>query len=320
MSLTPKVMKLPKEFNKIKDPVQWALHTFQLNIKHSTLQITHPSSDKENNSEGEISHINSDHPGAFTTFANGVNYGNPVHGRLELINIIAGQGKAKDGAQLVYKPLQKGLVPVLEKLHPLGYFVRASLWLSSGNHRYSAHCDAGDGLLFHLSGRKTVRVWPTPKALQQSALFDFSNLEERMAEDYIDFNLKPGQVLFIPSGAAHEVWAKGEDPAVSVSFHSGSTYPILHLCDSLNQSKDKDIFSLPEKFQGTRKKTTTFFEPSRFIPKGYEAPEDIPQSLQDMLKETLIAKDINEQELDAALNQWWQETMANKSYPGDFIT
>ena len=44
--------------------------------------------------------------------------------------------------------------------------------MSCGDHVYQAHCDLADGFLFHMRGRKRVRVWPVPPYMKKTDKFN----------------------------------------------------------------------------------------------------------------------------------------------------
>lgn len=121
-----------------------------------------------------------------------------MHGSLPLIDFCAGDGTVRDNAGWAWQIYNTLFGEGLTKCHPMGSYVRSTMWMSCGEHRYDAHCDPFDGFLFHMSGYKRVRVWPIPKKHRKKVVFNHSDFEGRMESEPIDFNLKPGQILFIP--------------------------------------------------------------------------------------------------------------------------
>lgn len=192
------------------------------------------------------------------------------------------------------------------------------MWMSCGKHRYEAHCDLFDGFLVHMSGYKRVRVWPVPKKYRQKVIFNHSDFEGRMASEPIDFELKPGQILFIPSGAMHEVVALGKQAAVSVSFHMGSPFPMPTLCIQLNKLLKGGEVSLPPYMKSINKFKMYFFEPTRFIKKAGGLDDPMPEELFKALSGVLQSKHVDSKTMHKLLSYWWQIAMSRPIYQGPY--
>ena len=156
------------------------------------------------------------------------------------------------------------------------------------------------GFLMHIAGHKRVRVWPVPKKYHQKVVFNHSDFKGRMTSTPIDFDLEPGQVLFIPSGAMHEVIADSTQPTVSVSFHMGSPFPMLTLCAQLNKFIQGGVISVPPNMKKIDKFNMYFFEPARFI-SSERAPDDgMPAMLSKELCRVLRSKQVDSTTMAAA--------------------
>jgi hypothetical protein len=200
----------------------------------------------------------------------------------------------------------------------MGSSCKGTLWLSCGEHCYAAHCDLMDGFLIHLAGQKRVRVWPLPKKYRKKILFNHSDFQGRMASEPIDFELQPGQILFIPSGAMHEVVAHGEQPAVSVSFHMGSPFPMPTLCAQLNRMLKGGEVSLPPYMKATDKFNIYFFEPTRFIGQTGGPNQEMPAELMRALSGVLQSQQVDAQTMRTLLSAWWRFAMSRPVYQGPY--
>lgn len=139
-----------------------------------------------------------------------------------------------------------------------------------------------------------------------------------MTSPPIDFELQPGQILFIPSGAMHEVVAHGKQAAVSVSYHMGSPFPMLTLCAQLNRMAPGGEISLPPYMQKTDKFNLYFFEPTRFIEKGGETGNGMPDELMKQLSGVLQSRRIDPKTMRALLSNWWRLAMSQTIYRGPY--
>jgi hypothetical protein len=195
----------------------------------------------------------------------------------------------------------------------------AMLWMSCGDHTYKAHCDLADGFLVHMHGRKRVRVWPVPVRYRDTVIFNYRDFDGRLSGEFIDFELEPGQILFIPAGAMHEVIACSGEPCVSVSFHMGSPHALLTLCAQLNMlvPGGGDI-ALPRGMRSTNKFEIFFFEPTRFIANPEKPSQEMPGELRQALLAQLRSKTLDEASLGGLLDSWWQIAQGDSVYLGPY--
>lgn len=206
----------------------------------------------------------------------------------------------------------------MSECHPIGNYLRSTMWMSCGEHRYDTHCDLFDGFLFHMSGYKRVRVWPVSKEHSDMVIFNHSDFAGRMASKAIDFDLKPGQILFIPSGAMHEVISMGDEPSVSVSFHMGSPFPIPTLCIQLNKMLQGGKVSLPPDMSSINKFEMYFFEPTRFINTSSALHDAMPEKLYKALTSVLQSENIASKTMRGLMTSWWQIAMTQPLYQGPY--
>ena len=314
-TLVPKVMDFPGEIRHPTDPVPWALEMFAASLIEADIQSRKPHSQKE---DSKTTFFDQKDPASFERFRLGIENAEPVHGALALIDLCEGEGTVRDNAGWAWEVYNTQFHQGLTKLHPMGSYVRSTLWTSCGEHRYEAHCDLFDGFLVHISGQKRVRVWPVPKKYRQKVVFSHSDFKGRMASTPIDFELNPGQVLFIPSGAMHEVIAVGNQPAVSVSFHMGSPFPMLTLCDQLNKFVQGGEVSVPPHMKKIDKFNTYFFEPSRFVDKASGPDDGMPVELLRGLSRVLRSKQVDSKTMRRLLSNWWRLAMSRQMYQGPY--
>ena len=314
-TLEPKVFDFPGEIAHPADPVSWALDMFAASVTQADMQVWEPSSEGR---DSKLSFFDQKDPGCFEQFKNRIQNMQPVHGSLALIDYCSGDGTVRDDADWAWQVFEAYFAEALAKCHPLGSYLRASLWLSCGDHRYEAHNDLSDGLLIHLNGHKRVRVWPTPKKYLQKVVFNHSDFEGRMASEPIDFELKPGQILFIPSGAMHEVVAHGEESAVSVSYHMGSPFPMAILCKQLNRILKGGEVSLPPYMKAIDKFNIYFFEPTHFIEKDRSPDDEMPEKLLKALAGVLQSKQVDSKTMRKLLLTWWRFAMRQPVYQGPY--
>lgn len=175
-----------------------------------------------------------------------------------------------------------------------------------------------DGFLLHMSGQKRVRVWPVPNKYRQRVIFNHRDFKGRMATKPIDFELKPGQILYIPSGAMHEVIAHGEETAVSVSFHLGSPFPMLTLCTQLNMMVQGGKVSVPPYMKKIDKFNLFFFEPTRFIEKDRSPDDGMPDRLLKELSGVLQSMQVDVKTMRRMLSNWWRLAMSRPMYQGPY--
>jgi hypothetical protein len=279
------------------------------------MQFREPSSGVDGST---LSYFDQKDPSSFERFRLRIQNAQPVHGSLALIDYCAGDGTLRDNADWAWQVYETLFAQGLAKCHPMGSYVRATMWMSSGEHLYDAHCDLFDGFLIHMSGKKRVRVWPVPNKYRQKVIFNHSDFEGRMTSEPIDFELKPGQILFIPSGAMHEVVALGKQPAVSVSYHMGSPFPMPTLCIQLNKLLKGGEVSLPPYMNSINKFKMYFFEPTRFIRKAGGLEDGMPEELYKALSGALQSRNVDSKTMRKLLSYWWQIAMSRPIYQGPY--
>ena len=312
---TPVVFDFPGEINCPSDPVPWALDMFGDSLIEADMQATETSSGKK---VSKIVYFDQKDPASFERFKTGIENGQPVHGGLALIDFCVGDGSVRDNANWAWDVYDSQFAQGQAKCHPTGSYLRSTLWTSCGDHIYEAHCDLFDGFLLHISGRKRVRVWPVPIKYRKKVIFNHSDFKGRMATAPIDFEMEPGQVLFIPSGAMHEVIAHGAEPAVSVSFHMGSPFPMLTLCQQLNRMVQGDTLTLPPYMSKIDKFNLYFFEPSRFMKMARGADDGMPEELMKALLKVLKSKLIDMKTKRQMLTDWWTLVNSRTMYQGPY--
>jgi len=172
--------------------------------------------------------------------------------------------------------------------------------------------------VFNFSGEIAHPSEPVPKKQRETIVFNHSDFEGRMASEPMDFDLKPRQVLFIPSGAMHEVISIGEEPAVSVSYHMGSPFPLPTLCIQLNKMLQGGSVSLATNMKSINKFKMYFFEPTRFISKTKDLVGEMPEELYQSLTDVLQPKNISETTMRGLMSSWWQIAMTQPLYQGPY--
>lgn len=311
---TPKVIDFPEGIELPPDPVPWGLDLFAANISEADMQAREGSG----SAESKLSYFNQDDPATFERFKERIENARPVHGSLALIDYCAGEATLRDSADWAWEVFESQIADGLAKAHPMGSYLRATLWMSCGDHLYEAHCDPFDGFLMHISGRKRVRVWPVPERFRRKVIFNHSDFKGRMATDPIDFELEPGQILFIPSGAMHEVVAHGEQPAVSISCHLGSPFPLVTLCKQLNWMVQGGQVTLPLKMRKIDKFNMYFFEPSHFVHQTGNPDDGMPKLLLRELAGVIRSKQVDSATLQRMLSNWWRLANSRSMYQGPY--
>ena len=311
----PKVLDFPGEIPHPSDPVPWALDMFAASFIEADMQSRQPRSRKKGS---KVTFFDQKDPESLERFRLGIENAEPVHGALALIDFCAGDGTVRDNADWAWQVYNTQFAQGLTKLHPMGSYVRSTLWTSCGEHRYEAHCDLFDGFLVHICGHKRVRVWPVPKKYRQKVVFNHSDFKGRMTSVPIDFEMSPGQVLFIPSGAMHEVIAIGNQPAVSVSFHMGSPFPMVTLCAQLNKLVKGGEVSVPPYMKKIDKFNMYLFEPALFINKASGPDDAMPAELLRGLSKVLRSKQVDSKTMRRLLSNWWCLAMSRQMYQGPF--
>lgn len=318
-TLTPRVLDFPEAIKPPPDPLTWALDLFKAAVVEADMQSMETGAD--NNSEQQISYFDQQDPATFERFRSAILEGLAVHGSLELIDYRDDGGTLRDNADWSWQLFCDHFAKGLASRHPMGHYLKATLWTSCGEHVYKAHCDLADGFLVHLSGHKHVRVWPVPEPYLKKVIYDHGDFEGRMTTEPVDFELKPSQILFIPAGSMHEVVAHSGQAAVSVSYHMGSPFPLMSLCAQLNKLHPGAEITLPQDVMGLKKFDITFFQPSRFSQAELDwnqTAEVMPQELAEALLGVLKSSKLNSTALHQLLSVWWRTARRQSVYPGPY--
>lgn len=159
---TPMVFDFPGEVNHPSDPVPWALDMFADSVIEADMQCSESGAGKNNS---KIIYFDQNDPESFERFSLRIQNAQPVHGSLALIDFCAGDGTVRDNANWAWQVYDTQFAQGLADCHPMGSYLRSTLWMSCGDHCYEAHCDLFDGFLLYISARKRVRVWPVPKKI-----------------------------------------------------------------------------------------------------------------------------------------------------------
>jgi hypothetical protein len=311
----PKVLDFPDNSAHPSDPVPWALELFAANILQADMQSMEPGSGQQ---DSKVTYFDQNDPASFERFRLRIQNAQPVHGSLALIDYCAGDGAVRDNADWAWRVYEEQFAQGLAKCHPMGSYLKSTLWMSCGEHLYQAHCDLADGFLLHMNGHKRVRVWPVPKKYRRRAIFNHSDFKGRMTSEPIDFELQPGKILFIPSGAMHEVIAHGKQTAISVSFHMGSPFPLLTLCAQLNRMVQGGEVSVPPYMRKTDKFNMYLFEPSRFIETAGGSDDGMPAELFKELSGVLQSQQVDSKTMRRLLSNWWRLAMSRPMYRGPY--
>ena len=312
---TPMVFDFPEAVKHPPDPVPWALELFAANLPEADMQSRKQSSGKQG---AKLTFFNQKDPASFERFKLRIQKSQPVHGRLALIDYCAGQATLRENADWAWQVFDQQFAKALAKSHPMGSYLRSTLWMSCGDHLYEAHCDLSDGFLLHICGHKRVRVWPVPERYRRKAVFNHSDFKGRSSSEPIDFEMEPGQILFIPSGAMHEVIAHGKQAAVSVSFHMGSPFPLVTLCTQLNWMVRGGEVSLPPRMTKTDKFSMYYFEPSHYVQQGSASDDGMPEGLLNELAGVLRSKQIDSTTMHRMLSNWWRLAGSRNMYEGPY--
>ncbi len=311
----PKVIDFPENLAHPPDPVAWALELFAANLPQADMQSMEAG---PGDPSAKLTYFDQNDPASFERFRLRIERNQPVHGSLALLDYCGGHGAVRDNADWAWQVYSEQFAEGMAKNHPLGSYVRSTLWLSCGEHLYKAHCDLADGFLFHVGGHKRVRVWPVPNKYRRKVIFNYSDFEGRMASEPLEFELQPGQALFIPAGAMHEVVAHGAEPAVSVSFHMGSPFPLLTLCAQLNRMLRGGTVSLPPYMSQTDKFNIYFFEPSRFATQAQGPDAGMPGELLKELAAVLQSRQVDPPTMHRLLSNWWRLALSRPVYQGPY--
>ncbi|MEE4659206.1 MAG: cupin domain-containing protein [Halieaceae bacterium] len=292
-----------------EDALEWGLAMMARNGSEAAMQMSPaPGAD--------VIHLPAEDAGRLQTFRERILEGLPVHGRLALIDFCSGEGTLRDQADWAWQAFHTEFREPLERVHPLGFYMMAMLWMSAGEHVYGAHCDLADGFLMHMHGEKRVKVWPLPESARAAPVFTFGDFEQRRQLPPEEYQLAPGDVLFIPAGAMHEVVACGQEPCVSVSFHMGSPHPLLVLAAQLNKLvPGGGDLRLPAHMRGMDKFELWFFEPTWYR-EGIGG--ELPAALREALLDCLASERFTRDQVGELLSAWWRIAQQESIYLGPY--
>jgi len=313
-SARPHAMDTRLRIPQLSDPVAWSLELIVRNAAQARLQIRERATAIAGEAAGTTTHLDPMDQATLARFARGIVAEEPMHGSLDLLQYGSDGGTVRDGADWVWNIARDNFVSALQARNPLGFYIKGTLWLSAGEHNYEAHCDLADGFLIHLRGRKRVRIWPVPERYRRLEVFNHEDFAGRMCETPESIDLEPGQILFIPAGAMHDVVASRAGPAVSVSLHMGSPYPLLTLCDELNALLGHADVSVPAHLQSREKFGIHLFEPARFAREEQGPRDRIPPALVEALIGVLQTRETDRDALSRLLAQWWKNAVASPHY------
>lgn len=314
------LLDLPAEFPMPPDPVAWALdvcsaHPEDIRAQAMPQTVGAPvqSSDRALNLAPDSA------PEVVRRVLAGIAKGAAAHASMELWHADSFAERIGDQAVVPFKNfVTQAIDPRQRELHPLGHYSKLTLWFSADAHRYDAHCDVADGVLFQLRGEKSVQIWPTPDERTRQALFDHAYATRPMTTRGRLFKLQAGQALFIPAGAMHEVIVASDQVSVSMSLHTGSPFPIMELCRDLNHMNGNDGFiGLPDEYLHRDKFRVTYFEPCMFAAESRGA--QMPESLHAALLAALIRPPgLSAEQLSELLETWWRDALSEPRYPGPY--
>lgn len=288
---------------------------FAANLSEADMQSRERGSGAQ---ASKLTFFNQKDPASFDRFSQRIQNGLPVHGSLAVVDYCAGEAVLRENADWVWQVFDSLFARALLQCHPMGNYLRSTLWMSCGDHLYETHCDLFDGFLLHMCGYKRVRVWPVPEKYRRQVVFNHNDFEGRKATEPMDFEMDPGQILFIPSGAMHEVIAHGREPAVSVSFHMGSPFPLVTLCNQLNWMVQGGEVTLPPEMTRIDKFNMYFFEPSRFVQPAGNGDDGMPETLRNELANVLQSEQIDSATLHRMLSNWWRLARSRNMYQGPY--
>jgi hypothetical protein len=318
LSSEPSLLDLPAEFPMPADPVFWA---------HSVCS-NHPE-DIRAQAMPQTVGVKADDPGRALTLAadaapelvrnvlTGISKGAAAHASMELWHADSFAERVADPAAVPFKKFVADTFESrLRELHPFGHHTKLTLWFSADQHVYDAHCDVADGVLFQLTGKKVVEVWPVPAERGQRALFNHAYRFSPMTTPGKRFTISPGQALFIPAGAMHEVVVASDQVSVSMSLHAGAPFPILEMCRDLSHmSGQGEPIGLPEEMMHRDKFRVAYFDPAMFHGEGPE--KRMPDVLRSALLDTLLRpRGYTRERLSGLLDHWWRLALSTPCYPG----
>ena len=129
-----------------EDALAWGLEMMARNGSEAALQMSPaPGAD--------VIHLPVEDARRLQIFRERILEGLPVHGRLALIDFCSGEGTLRDQADWAWQAFHAEFREPLERVHPMGFYMMAMLWMSCGEHVYASLCET-PGLLHTLQGVK----------------------------------------------------------------------------------------------------------------------------------------------------------------------
>lgn len=314
------LLDLPSEFPMPTDPIAWAHRICSAHPADIRAQAMPQTVGADVDVHGRALTLASDSaPDLVRRVLTGISRGAAAHASMELWHADSFGEHVADPAVLPFKVfVSESTGPRQQALHPLGYYSKLTLWFSADEHRYEAHCDVADGVLFQLKGEKMVEVWPTPENRRKQVVFDHAYGTTTMTTHGQRFNLSAGQALFIPAGAMHEVVVASDQVSVSMSLHTGSPFPVMELCRDLNyMNRSGGFFALPEEMLHRDKFRVAYFEPSTFAGESHGA--QMPEALRAALLAAIVCpQGFSLERLGGLLDLWWRDALSTPRYPGPY--
>lgn len=320
LSREAKLLELPPEFPVPPDPVAWAHQVSSAHpdeIRAQAMPRTVGMAGVAHDSALALAPDSA--PELVQRVLAGIAQGAAAHASMELWHADSFGERIADAASLPYKSFVCDLLgPRQRALHPVGYYSKLTLWFSADEHRYAAHCDVADGMLFQLEGEKVVEVWPMPEDYGQRVLFDHAYATSPVITRGRSYTLSAGQALFIPAGAMHEVVAGADQVSVSMSLHTGSPFPVMELCRDLNyMSGAAGFFGLPAEMLHRDKFRVFYFAPAMFGAQNHR--DAMPEKLRDALLNAFVRpRGYSRERLSELLDAWWRDALITPRYPGPY--
>lgn len=312
----PKILNYPAPFLKNNNPVEWAADLCRKNAQTGLRVQVMKSAVSGDSQDQSVINVKPTNTKAINDVLRAISQGMAGHANMQLFNCnsLMQVSQFEPGLYFYYKVLYEAL----EEIYPQGHYVKANLWFSASRHIYHAHIDKGDGFLFQLKGKKRVKVWPVPEECAKEVLFNHGDIKRRQSLPCREFDLGPGEVLFIPSGAVHEVMVDSGYCSVSVGFHVGGPYPLLTLQRDLDEMFHGEHFELPENLSDTAKSDITYFDPALHCTGHCSEESSMPETLKNVLCEVFTTDTNDKSALAQQLDEWWQEKIKRPTYMGPY--
>lgn len=314
----PRLLDFPPEFPMPEDPVAWAHRVCSAHPGDLRIEAMPRTVGAQVDDPGKALSLAPDAGAELVrNVLTGIARGAAAHAAMELWHLDSfGERLGDPGAAPFKEFLVAAFERTLREQNPFGHHCKLTMWFSADEHVYDAHCDTMDGVLFQLVGHKTVEVWPVPRERGARPLFDHAYRYAPMESRGQRFEIGPGQALFIPSGAMHEVTVGPGQVSVSMSLHAGSPFPVLELCRDLNHlSGLGSPFTLPADMLHRDKFRIVYFEPAMYRDEAGDA--GMPAVLRDALLHVLVRpKTFPDERLKELLDEWWRLASSTPCYPG----